>query len=170
MNSDVTDFMATMEEAYAKQKKQQKSDDIIGFIKAHWSFFCSRRTDMTNAVEMLGSQVAYTVDALCDQLGIPDNVFFKRSPVVDVSGAILNFERSKLMELFVQCCASSKNGEACLFVVSGKKSIIITNMQTSFYPGAFIMYFKSLGEMPDIHVFGVEDAPKRLPNLFDHKD
>lgn len=168
--SDVADFMASMSVAYAQQKKQQKSDEIIEFIKEHWNFFCGRRSDMKNAVDMLGSQVEHTVDALCDQLGIPSNVYFKRSPVVDVSGAILNFENSKLMELFVKCCSMSPRGEACLFVVAGKKSIVITNMQTTFYPGALIMYFKSLGEMPDIHIFSVNDAPKRMPNLFDHQE
>lgn len=160
--------MNSMGEAYKEQKRLVKSDEIITFIKENWRLFCSTRSAMKNALDMLGTQVEYTVDALCDQLGIPPNVFFKRSPVKDVTWAILDFENSPFMQMFIKCCNQSQNGEACLFVVAGLKSIIITNMQTHFNPGSMIMYFKSMGDMPDIHVFSVRDAANRMPNMFDH--
>jgi hypothetical protein len=168
--SDISQFMESVGEAYAQQKKLVKSDDIIDFIKTNWRFFCSNRNEMKNALDMLGVQVPYTVDALCDQLGIPSNVFFKRSPVKDVSGALLKFGDSKYMELFLKCCQNSDNGEACVFVVAGKHSIVITNMQTSFNPGELIMYYKSAGDHADIHIFPYADAPSRMPNLFYHNE
>lgn len=170
MSNDVNDFMTAMSEAYREQRRQQKSDDIIEFIKIHWNLFCSRKDEMRNALDMLGTSVPYTVDALCDQLSIPANVFFKRSPVRDIEGALLNFPDSKFLELFTSCCRTSKNGEVCLFIIAGKKSLVLTNMQTSFNPGDVVMYFKSMGELPDIHIFKVDDAPKRMPTLFDHKE
>lgn len=161
-------FMANVSTAWKQQKRLQKSDDIMNWIVENWKLFCSRRTEMSAAVSQLGQQVPYTVDALCDLLGIPNNVYFKRSPVTDVGGTLLSFGKSKLLELFKKCREAQKNHEACLFIVAGQKSICITNMQTSFTNCNCDFWYKD--EEDEMHVFKATEAANRLPNLFTHEE
>jgi hypothetical protein len=94
-------------------------------------------------------------------------VFFKRSPVKDIGGALLNFENSSMLKLFDECAALSDNGEACLFIVGGKHSICVTNMQTDFAEAVCDLVCRR----PDseVHVFKATDAWHRLHNLFHTK-
>lgn len=165
---DIKAFMGDIAQAYKQEKRLQKSNDIICFITDHWKLFTRTRSEMLAVVNQLGNQVPYTVDALCDGLGVPDNVFFKRMPVKDVAGAIINFTTSPLLELFLKCKAASRNREACLVLVAGKKSIVVTNMQTSFDICQYDIWFRN-GE-DELHIFKIDDAPHRLPNLFNPKE
>ena len=156
---------------YRQQAKQQKSDDIIEFIKTNWKLFAASRGEMLTAVQSLGSNgIPYSVDGRCDVLGIPDNVLFKRSPVKDVGAAILDFKKNKLWDIFQKCLEvrDVTQKEICLFVVAGLKSIAITNMQTQ-YTGSMLCYLPMGGEN-DIHIFKAADAPYRLPYLFKHEE
>jgi hypothetical protein len=161
-------FLDSIPQQAKRQSRNRKSDDIIEFIKKYWRLFCSSRYDMRNAVEQLGTTVPYSVDALCDLLGVPTNVLFKKVKVIDTSAALLDFEKSELFNQFVNLCQSFKSGEVCLFAVAGQRSLIITNMQTDYVEGRMHLLFKSMGNLPDIHVFRPEDAPLRIPTLFDH--
>lgn len=161
-------FMSDIGEAYRKQKGIQKSDDIINFISTNWKLFVPTRSDMVTITSQLGGQIAYTVDALCDALGVPENVYFKRTPVVDIGGTLLNFEKSKLLDLFRKCREVSENGEACLFVVAGQKSICITNMQTQTETCNYDFWYRD--DKDEIHVFRAAEAQNRLPNLFNPKE
>ena len=161
-------FMGDMKAAYQEQKRQQKSNDIIQFIQDNWKLFTRTRSEMSGVVSQLGNQLPYTVDALCDALGVPNNVFFKRSPVKDVADAIINFPTSPLLDLFMKCKAVSRNGEACLVLVAGRKSIVITNMQTSFDVAQYDIWFRN--DEDELHIFKVSDANFRLPNIFNPKE
>lgn len=170
---DLLDEMAAAMRASMKtQRAQQKSEDIIDFIRSNWRFFCRSKGEMEEYVHSMGSNgVPYGVDSLCDMLGIPTNVFFKRSPVKDIGGAILDFRKSKLFELFTNCSLNMNSNShlACLFVVAGKKSIVITNMQTTVPDQGMVCYTPSSSGY-DIHIFKAEEAPLRLPNLFNHTE
>ena len=159
-------FMDALSSAMRRQKREQKSDDIIEFLKAHWNWFFHRRRDMLQLLDGMGSQFPATVDAVCDQLGVPENVWFKRTPINEIKQLYLNFETSKARKLFINCVEKSRNHEACLFLVTGQSSMCITNMQTTFPPGRLICYHKSTGALPDIHLFKANELPIRLPNLF----
>ena len=161
-------FMSDMRAAYQQERRQQKSNDIIQFITEHWKLFARSRSEMSAVTSQLGNQLPHTVDALCDALGLPTNVFFKRSPVKDVAAAILNFPSSQLLELFQKCKAVVKNGEACLVLVAGQKSIVITNMQTSFDNCKYDIWYRC--DDDEIHIFHIRDAAMRLPNLFTPKE
>ena len=166
-------MMSSIKANYKQQAKQQKSDDIIEFIKSNWKLFTARRSDMVTAVQSLGSPgVPYSVDGLCDVLGIPSNVLFKRSPVKDVGNAILDFPKTKLFELFRKCIEvrDVTDQEICLFVVAGLKSIVITNMSTSYCCGGMLCYFPMGSRENDIHIFKAADAPYRMPQLFKHDE
>lgn len=157
---------------YRQQAKQQKSDDIIEFIKTNWKLFTASRGEMLTAVQSLGSNgIPYSVDGLCDALGIPDNVLFKRSPVKDIGAAILDFRKNKLWDIFQKCLEvrGVTQKEICLFVVAGKKSICITNMATSYGDLGMLCYLP-MGSENDIHIFKAADAPYRLPYLFKHEE
>jgi hypothetical protein len=123
---------------------------------------------MYAAKEQLGRDTTYSVDSLCDLLGIPTFVYFKRSPVADIGGALLDFGSSKLFELFNKCIAAQPSHEAVLFVVAGKKSLCITNMQTHFETTNYD--FRYWNDKTEIHVFKAADAQLRLPNLFNPKE
>ena len=171
-NEMIQTTMERIKRSYQQQAKQQKSDDIIEFIKSNWKLFTARRSDMVTAVQSLGSPgVPYSVDGLCDVLGIPSNVLFKRSPVKDVGNAILDFPKTKLFELFRKCIEvrDVTEQEICLFVVAGLKSIVITNMSTS-YCGGMMCYLPTGSHESDIHIFKAADAPYRLPQLFKHDE
>ena len=159
-------FMSAIATAMRRQKREQKSDDIIEFLKAHWDWFFYRRSSMLQLMDGMGNQFPATVDAFCDQLGIPENVWFKRTPINDIKQLYLTFETSRAKKLFIDCVNKSRNHEACLFLVTGKSSMCITNMQTTFPPGRLICYQKSTGDLPDIHIFKANEVPLRLPNLF----
>lgn len=160
-----------MQANYRQQAKQQKSDDIIEFIKSNWKFFVSRRGEMTTAVQSLGtSGQPYSVDGLCDVLGVPTNVLFKRSPVKDIGAAMLDFPNSQLWKLFMKC-SEAVGSEICLFIVAGTKSICITDMQTRMEPGTMLIHFvPAIESVQDIHIFKAKEAPERLPNLFNHQE
>ena len=167
---------ASIKANYRQQAKQQKSDDIIEFIKTNWKLFTGRRSEMITAVQSLGSPgIPYSVDGLCDVLGIPVNVYFKRSPVKDIGAAVLDFQKSKLYEIFQKCYEAQRSNEysgcskVCLFVVAGQKSIVITNFPTDYIPGGVLCYLPMDGD-DDIHIFKVADAPYRLPHLFQHDE
>lgn len=172
-NSDLISVMNGMLEAdWKRQKRLQKTDDIIEFIAANWRLFTCSRAQMKQAVDSLGMRgTTYSVDSLCDLLGVPPYVFFKRSPVKDVGAAILNFKRSKLYELFEKCSLSMNSNShlACLFVVAGTKSIVITNMQTTIPENGLVCYVPSASGY-DIHIFRADEAHLRLPNLFNPKE
>ena len=159
-------FLGDIGAAYKEQRRQQRSNDIIDFIAANWKFFTPTRAAMNAIVSQLGQQVPYTVDALCDQLGLPNNVYFKRSPVADIGGTLLDFEKSKLFELFQGCLKNHR--ETCLFVVAGKKSVVITNMQLHFETVKYD--FRYWDGDHEIHIFKVSEAAERLPNLFNPKE
>lgn len=161
-------FLGDLGAAYKEEKRKQRSDDIVEFIRANWRFFAPTRAAMSAAYSQLGQQVPYTVDALCDQLGIAANVYFKRSPVADIGGTLLDFEGSKLFELFQKCISAQKGREACLFVVAGKKSICITNMQLHFETVKYD--FRYWDGDNEIHIFKASEAAERLPNLFNPKE
>lgn len=162
-------FFAAMRASAQEQKRTTTSDDIIEFIKANWKMFTYRRSDMMEAVNQLGSSVPYTVDALCDQLGLPDNVYFKRVKVADVGAAVLNFKTNAvLLPLFRRCCEMSSDNTACLVIVAGQKSVCITNMQTTVYPDSMIIYYKDTDDT-DIHIFKFSEAALRLPNVFNRR-
>lgn len=165
---DIKAFMGDISQAYKQEKRLQKSNDIIQFIQANWKLFTRTRSEMSGAVSQLGNQLPYTVDALCDTLGVPNNVFFKRSPVKDVADAIINFPTSPLLELFMKCKAASRNGEACLVLVAGRKSIVITNMQTNFDVAQYDIWFRNGDD--ELHIFKIADANFRLPNIFNPKE
>lgn len=163
---------ASIKANYRQQAKQQKSDDIIEFIKTNWKLFTARRSEMAAAVQSLGSPgIPYSVDGLCDVLGIPTNVYFKRSPVKDIGSAILGFQNNKLRDIFQKCLAvqDATEKEICLFIVAGLKSICITNMATSYGDCGMLCYLP-MGFENDIHIFKVADAPYRLPQLFQHDE
>ena len=161
-------FMADVGAAYKQVKREQKHNDIIEFIEANWKLFVPRRSDMQAAKEQLGQQTQYSVDCFCDLLGIPGFVYFKRSPVVDIGGALLDFGKSKLFELFNRCVQMQSSHEAILFVVAGKKSLCITNMQTTFETTNYD--FRYWNENIEVHVFKAQDAALRLPNLFNPRE
>ena len=159
-----------LSKSMGKQKRQQRSDDIIDFITDHWYLFASSRAVVRDIKNRMGRDFPYTVDSLCDQLSIPANIFFKRCTAMELRGLFINFMTSKLRTVFIQCAKQSPDGEVCLFLVAGKSSLCVTNMQTSFEPGMMITYYKSTGELPDIHMFRVEDLPRRLPRLIPDKE
>ena len=159
---------ASIKANYRQQAKQQKSDDIIEFIKTNWKLFTARRSEMSTAVQSLGSPgIPYSVDGLCDVLGIPPNVYFKRSPVKDVGAAILDFPNTKLYDIFEKCAEANPDEQVCLFVVAGQKSICITNMPIQYPPDDVICY---LPARDDIHIFKATEAMYRLPQLFEHDE
>lgn len=167
-NEMIQTTMERIKRGYQQQAKQQKSDDIIEFIKTNWKLFTARRSEMTAAVQSLGSPgTPYSVDGLCDVLGIPPNVYFKRSPVKDVGAAILDFPNTKLYEIFEKCAEANPDEQVCLFVVAGKKSICITNMPIQYPPDDVICY---LPARDDIHIFKASEAFYRLPQLFEHDE
>lgn len=162
-----TDFAALMKAEYKAQKQQQKSEDIIEFIRSNWPIFCAKRRDMDDAVEQLGVTLPYSVDSLCSLLAMPADVWFKRSPVADITKAVLNFKDSAFHKLFEQCRNASTNGEACLFIVAGTQSLVITNMQTSIPDNCMVCYYKTPDENEnDIHIFKAKEANVRLATLF----
>ena len=161
-------FLGDIGAAYKQAKREQKSNDIIDFIETNWKLFVSKRADMAAAREQIGTTLPATVDAFCDLLAIPNFVYFKRSPVADIGGALLDFGKSKLFELFTKCASSQPSHEAVLFIVAGKKSICITNMQTTFETTNYD--FRYWNENLEVHVFKATDAPLRLPNLFNPRE
>lgn len=175
MSNNAAAIMAmreSMQADYKRQKRMKKTDDIIEFIASNWKLFTGSRTQMKQAVDSLGHNgVPYSVDGLCDLLGVPDNVYFKRSPVKDIGAAILDFKHSKLMELLLKCTEAQNGKDVCMFVVAGKSSICITDMQTTMTPGMMLIHLVPAIEfVQDIHIFKAAEASERLPNLFNHAE
>lgn len=118
--------------------------------------------------DQLGKQTDYNLDAFCDLLGVPENVYFRKVKVVDTATTLLRFEKSALYKLFYDCKAAQKGREICLFAVSGEHTIIITDMQTRYVTGLVHQFYRDADDH-DIHIFKAADAPARMPSLFEHK-
>ena len=170
--SDILDEMvAAMQASMKTQRAQQKSEDIIHFIRDNWRLFCKSKGQMQEYVRQLGTPgVPYSVDSLCDMLGVPDNVYFKRAPVKDIGNAVLNFQNTKLYNIYQKCSEAQNERDVCIFVVAGKSSIVITDMPTQFPPDDMICYMPNGGSKNDIQIFRASDASYRLPNLFENDE
>jgi hypothetical protein len=168
-DESVSAVMSAFKKELASVKRAKRSDEIINFISDNWRLFTATKAQMREAKSQLGTSTEYTVDAFCDLLGIPDTVLFKRSPVADVAGALLDFPKSKLMQLFIDSCVQRRTA-ICLILVAGQKSVCITNMQTEYPVGSMVMYYKATdNSTADIQIFSIDDAAKRLPRLFGAK-
>lgn len=150
-----------------RAKAEQKSNDIIDWIVKHWPLFTATKQEMQDNYRQLGAQYPYTVDGLCDLLGLDNNIFFKKVKVVDTAVAFIRFERCPLFKLFTQCREAMKGKPVCLFAIAGESSLVITDMNTNYVNGLCHLFYRDqLGN--DINIFKAEDAPQRLPGLFSH--
>lgn len=163
-------FLADIGKQATRLRQEQKSNEIIKFIRKNWKLFCADRGLMENSIREMGIEGTYSVDSLCDLVGVPDNVFFKKFKVVDNSVALLRFPKSKLFDAFQKCCQMVPSAECLMFAVAGDNTLIVTNMQTSYVEGKMHLFFKSLGVLPDIHIFSPADAKERIPQIFDHQE
>jgi len=162
-------FLSDVGKRTAVLRKQQKTDDIIRFIRSSWRLWTDDRNDLEMAVSQLHRDNDVSVEHLAMLLGIPDGVYFKRVKQTDVARALLDFPKSDLFEIFLKCVDMRKSAEACLFAVTGKEALVITNMQTDYVPGKMHHFFKSMRNAKDIHLFMSAEAPERL-SMFRHFD
>ena len=162
-------FLADISKQGHRMAKQQKTDDIIAFIKHNWKLWSDDRNEVNMAVNQLYRDDDISVEHLSVLLGIPDGVFFKRVKREDITKAWLDFPKSFLFDTFLQCVDMRKSAEACLFAVCGKNALVITNMQTSRVPGKMHLFFSSMRNAKDIHLFMADEAPERMA-MFRHFD
>lgn len=168
-NPQITAFLSDVGKRTAVLKKQQKTDDIIRFIRATWKLWTDNRSDLELAISQLYRDEDVSVEHLATLIGIPEGVFFKRVKQTDVARAILDFPKSDLFDVFLKCVDMRKSAEACLFAVTGKEALVITNMQTDYVPGKMHHFFKSMRNAKDIHLFMSAEAPERM-SMFRHFD
>ena len=168
-SSQIAAFLTDVGKRATQLKKQQKTDDIIHFIRDNWRLWTDDRGEMQLAVSQLYRDNDVTVEHLAMLLGIPDGVYFKRVKQVDIARAVLDFPGSGLFDVFMKCIDMRKSAEACLFAVAGKQALVITNMQTDYIPGKMHHFFKSMRNAKDIHLFMATEAAERM-SMFRHFD
>ena len=157
-------------------RKQQKSDDIITFMRKNWKLFCSSKQYMDMCVEELVNRHELSVTALADSLGLPKYVMFKKVKVIDTAKTLLHFKTSSLYKLFCdtrdKMTNSGRGMFLCLFVVAGDHTMVITNLTCRRVPGLVHMFVADPDndEYVDINIMPSEDLPLRLPTLFNHEE
>ena len=146
-------------------KKEQKSDDIVQFMRDNWKLFCSSRKRMDNICEELEQQGQLNPTALSAALDLDERILFKRVKIVDTADAMLNLPKSDLYKTFIGLDRVKNHKEACLIAVAGKFSSVLTDMATVLPEGTVELRMKE-SDGRYITLFRVGDAARRMPALF----
>ena len=144
------------------RSKATKSEELFWFVAKHLNLFCDNVKEAKAYVDMLVNKGDMSVDSIADMLNIPEYVFFKKYSALDIRKMLVNFQKSAVWDDFMNGVDKTKNGQIVLFMVSGESSYVATNMQTDYVEGRMHLFFKSIGELPDIHIFHYKDAPLRM--------
>lgn len=158
----MTDMLDAFRAGLRKAKAQRKSDDILMFMRKHWSLFCGSSRQMQLICEELEQRGELDPTNLGDALGLPENVLMKKVKAVNTAELLLNPAKHQLLKLFKETC----KGELVLIAVAGEHSVVLTNMQPEEVPGLVHIYVKGEGEGDTVHIFRAEDAGRRLPSIF----
>ena len=158
------DVLDMFKQGLKEARRQQKSDEIVTFIRAHWKFFCQSRASMDTLCEELEQHQDLSPTALADALGLPSCLVFKRVKVVDTAKTILHPLKSALFKLFLE--QVEKRGKVCLLAVAGEHSFVITNLKTERVPGLVHISVPDVEGVGDVSIFLADDAPYRLPSVF----
>ena len=150
---------------HENDKKQRRSDDIVDWIRDNASRLRRSKHAVYDAERQLQQQgLDLTVDNLCDQLGLPDNLYFKRVVFEDNKLTLWNLPKSPLIDVFKRCRKHGGHKELAVVAVSGKHSMVATNMQVHLETAPIVCYIKD-PEVGDIYVFPAVELQERLPNL-----
>lgn len=152
-------------EGLKQAKREQKSDDIVQYMRDHWKLFCSSRKEMESICEELGQRGDLSPTALADALGLPDCILFKKVKVVDTAKTLLRLKTSDLYKTFTGLKRVQDGQDTCLLVVAGGHTLVMTNMRPELPPGLVDIRIKD-EEGRAISVFPADDAPQRLPRVF----
>jgi hypothetical protein len=160
------------------QTKARASDDIVSFIKAHWSWFTWSRKHMDAVCAELEQRGPVTPTDLCDALQVPPCVVFKKAKIVDAAKVLIDAGRSDIVKAFREyvkgLAEAGRDTEVAMVVVAGStegRPLVITNMATEKVPGLVHLFIAGAADRPDpdIHIFPVADAPLRMPNFFNRR-
>ena len=158
------------------QARARASDDIVSFIRSHWRWFTWSRRHMEATCAELEQRGAVTPTELCDALGVPDCVVFRKAKVVDAAKLLLDVRGSEIVAAFREHVKSREaaglDRETCMVVVAGTteaRPLVVTNMSTETVPGLVHLFVAGADGRPEVSVFPAADAPLRMPNLFNRR-
>ena len=167
-------MLTLFKQGLAESKKERKTNDILEYIRSHWSLFSSSKHHMDNLVEEMEQQQSVSLDLLADMLELPKSVLFMRTTKVETAKAFLHPLRSTLYKKFqkaVELKSAGKNYDVslCIFFVAGDSTIIMTNMDTRTVEDKVHLFIGAKEGHRNVHIFKAADAPLRLPELFKHE-
>lgn len=166
-------FLAAFKKGLNEARRQRKTDDILEFIRNNWRLFCSSKARMDSLFEEMHQQGGCSVDVIADMLGLPEGVLFKKVKTTDVADLFLHTKTSALFKLFQKKRDLAGPGVRGLliFFVAGESTVVVTDMaEVRTAPGLVHLSVPSEDTGTKIEVFRAEDAPLRLPLLFDHRE
>jgi len=149
-----------------------KSDEIVEYVRRNWRYFSPTRRNMEELCQELSSRGELTVTGLADALGLPSEVVFKKAKLVDAANLVLKMQTSPLYRLFMDTLEGRREkcqgARLCLVVVAGDRTLVMTDMPTRTVPGLTHL-FVAFADGEAVNVFPIEDAPLRLPSVFNQE-
>lgn len=173
MANDLADLVASLKADQQVKKSEKKEEEIISWMTEHWSWFAPSRRQFMSTKNQLGDVFPYSADGLCAALAVPDEVQLMKIPYADALKPMLDFKSTGLEEKFLERVAKVDSGQLALILVSGARSLVVTNMNVVWGPGITVVEYlptQQTKEVGTMHIFQAVNGPAMLPSLFDNKE
>lgn len=150
--------------------RARKDSEVVDFMRAHWKCFCESRARMSALCQELDGRNDLSPEALSEALGL-HSVVFRRAKVAEAVGLLVDPCKSPLLRAYRRALGERAKAEGstgvslCMFIVAGRRSLVVTNMRPERVPGSACLRIDNDGD-EDISVFEAGQALKRLPGLF----
>ena len=173
MVSDLAGLVDALKQDQQIKRSERKEDEIMGWMRDNWSYFAPSKRQFQLAFSQLGDVFPYTADGLCAALSVPDEVKLIKMKYADGLLPMVDFEASGYEKDFLALFNSTQSGQAALILVSGKRSLVVTNMNIVWNTGITVAQYltkEQTEEVGILSIFSAKYAARMLPGIFDNKE
>lgn len=160
-----------------KSARERDSEGVLEWIIGNPRVLGVSRSRMSLLSEELRQHDDLSVSSLCEALGLPECLLFRKAKLPDAAKLAMSPLASPLYRKFVKAVAERRkesgkdcDPELCVIVVAGTRSMVITNLIPRTVPGLVHVYVPAEEGHEDIHIFPVADAAARLPRIFNKEN
>lgn len=173
MANDLADLVAALKQDQQIKRTERKEDEIMSWMRDHWSFFAPTRKQFQLAMSQLGDVFPYTSEGLCAALTVPDEIQITKIPYADALKPMIDFKDSGFEQKFIDRVDKLASRQLALILVSGARSLVVTNMNIVWNAGVTVAQYLPVAkteEIGTITIFQAKYAPLMIPGLFDNKE
>lgn len=152
----------------AERVKERKSQEVVDFLRANWKLFIATRSAMSMLCEELEQRGELNPDTLGDALGLPRNVYFRRTKMLEAGKFWMRPQSSAVMKSMYKLLEKNltpkgRQNDVYLFLASGARSLLLSNAEPMGGDGIIMAITENDNT---IYAMPAEDASKRYPGMF----